>query len=683
MKNLLIVVLLFCHYTAYFQSIDAKKRADSLSRELKSPCTDEERIFLYYKLSDCYFPDDADKINYYSKLILSLAQKNKSSIGLGLYHISQCNFYFTKRELKKSFDSSKKAYTLLQKTKDTKSYLTAIICLARSYSSLEEFDSLKKLLEGNSKLFHQFGDSKLLGDFYRHYAACFHLNIDKRETLCFKKALYYYDLCNDEQGKVVLYYRIATNYKKIKLNSESLKYLNLALDLNPGDYFKHILELEKAKICNKIGSFKEAKELSKKVQLYLVKMNNEETDIYWMSRLAEAKSNHGLKKQEEAIEICKQILSSNAMKVTIINTLNTISLCYLELGRQKEAKSYMDQSTALIDAMKNSTGDLAREEYFKVKAAVEGAIGNYKTAWLFNQKYIEYVNKTADKSEKEQFEQHQIQFEVADKEIQIKKLKIADLKKDLLLRKQYNYLLFSAFIVIISIILFVAFYVSYRTIKIKNKTIQENVEKLEKSLKEKELLLKEIHHRVKNNFQLVTSLLNIQSREADSKDLDAFVEKIQNRIISMSLIHENLYQTERLDKVNFQEYVKNLIENIKKSFHFHTHKIITNIEIPNCNFDIQTAIPLGLIINELYCNILKYSFPNNEGTISIELIKLDESEYQLIVLDNGIGMTEVKKNNKGIGVELVYLLAEQLNGNVDLINDNGTKYIIKFKEIIG
>ncbi len=683
MKNYILVVFLFCQYTAYFQSNEIKRKIDSLELVLKESRSVEQKIRSYYELSNCYYTDDAEKMKYYTELLSKLSQKHKSPIGWALYHINMSNYYYLKRDPKKAVNNSKKAIEILKKTKEIKYYLTAVICVARSYNSFGDDKSLKKLLDSHYKLFSQFGDSKLLGDFYMCYGLSYNLGINKEETLNYKKALYYYDLCNEKDGKAWLYYRIARSYRRIKLAADAMEYLNKAVDLHPTNHVRHLIELEKAKVYNELGQFKEAKELIKSVQCYFDKAKLNDTDIYFMIKLADGRSDFGLKNYKSAIQKCNQILDKNAKSVTTINALNTISLSYHELGQNVKAKHYIEKAGQLINDKSDTVGEVSIEDYYRIRSRIEKALGNFKRAWYYNQIYFDYIDKNSKKFEKEQYEQNQIKFEVAEKENQIRKLKIADLQKNLLIQKQRNYILITVFILIIATIAFVTFIVFYRTIMAKNKIIEENVSKLEKLLNEKELLLKEIHHRVKNNFQLVTSLLSIQSREVNSKDIKEFVEKGQSRIISMALIHENLYQTDKLDKVNFQEYVENLVDNIKSSFQFENSKINTKIKTIGSNFDIQTSIPLGLIINELYCNILKYAFPNQEGNIAIELIKKGETDYQLTISDDGVGIDKTEKNNKSIGLELVYMLVEQLNGTIELLKDNGTKYSINFKEIVG
>ena len=219
-------------------------------------------------------------------------------------------------------------------------------------------------------------------------------------------------------------------------------------------------------------------------------------------------------------------------------------------------------------------------------------------------------------------------------------------------------------------------------ITIKNTEIETSQELLKKSLKEKELLLKEIHHRVKNNLQLIMSLLNIQARQGEYSDINDFIEKGQSRIASMALIHQNLYQRENLDKVNFQDYLENLVENLKNTFNDNDSKVVFELKAKDSFFDIETSIPLGLIINELICNALKHAFPNDlEGKIVIALEPKEEHRFELILNDNGIGITNAPKSKKSLGLELVNLLVAQLKGTINIENTFGTSYKINFQEI--
>ncbi len=200
------------------------------------------------------------------------------------------------------------------------------------------------------------------------------------------------------------------------------------------------------------------------------------------------------------------------------------------------------------------------------------------------------------------------------------------------------------------------------------------------SLKEKEVLLKEIHHRVKNNMQIISSLLNLQSFYIDDKESFEVFKESQNRIKSMALIHEKLYQSKDLTEIDFAEYISNLVFNLFKSYSVNSKIIKRSINVEDALFDIDTSIPCGLIINELVSNSLKYAFPDGQrGEIKIDL-RLDNGKSILTVSDNGIGLPEdVDFQNTGsLGLRLVKILVNQINGELHINKSEGTSFTIEF-----
>ena len=213
-------------------------------------------------------------------------------------------------------------------------------------------------------------------------------------------------------------------------------------------------------------------------------------------------------------------------------------------------------------------------------------------------------------------------------------------------------------------------------------TVRKQVEnKLKSSLKEKEVLLKEIHHRVKNNLQIISSLLRLQSGYIKDKQALEIFKDSQNRVRAMALIHENLYQTNNLEKIEFSEYIRKLTNNLIRCYNITNIKISSNIE--KLNLKIDTAIPCGLIINELISNSMKHAFTNSEeGEIYVEFITLQTGKYSLSVSDNGVGVREnidsLKKQS--LGLELVWNLVEQLEGTIVYNSKLGTSFRITFAE---
>ena len=239
----------------------------------------------------------------------------------------------------------------------------------------------------------------------------------------------------------------------------------------------------------------------------------------------------------------------------------------------------------------------------------------------------------------------------------------------------------------------IKFMVHYSTIKIdKNLGISAILEditnqvkaenELKESLKEKEILLKEIHHRVKNNLQIISSLLNLQSSYVKNKyDLEIF-EESRNRVKSMAMVHEKLYQSDDMARINFKDYIISLGSELFASYKVEPI-IKLNIQVQEVMLDINNAIPCGLILNELITNSIKHAFPNSmEGTISIEMITFDNI-IEIMVSDDGVGIPENIdfSKTKTLGLQIVNNLVRQLDGSIGLDRSNGTAFKITFKKL--
>ena len=208
-------------------------------------------------------------------------------------------------------------------------------------------------------------------------------------------------------------------------------------------------------------------------------------------------------------------------------------------------------------------------------------------------------------------------------------------------------------------------------------------EQLRTSLGEKEILLKEIHHRVKNNLQIIYSLLSLQSEHVqDELILDMFRDS-KHRVRSMALIHEKLYRSQDLARIDFGEYVNALTTDLLNSYTLGFSAPNLKTRVDGVHLSVDTAVPCGLMVNELVTNCLKYAFPNGqEGEINIELQKNGGEEFTLIVGDNGIGLPKEFdfRNTDSLGLQLVNSLAAQLGGAVELDRTNGTTFTITFMD---
>jgi PAS domain S-box-containing protein len=205
-------------------------------------------------------------------------------------------------------------------------------------------------------------------------------------------------------------------------------------------------------------------------------------------------------------------------------------------------------------------------------------------------------------------------------------------------------------------------------------------EQLTASLQEKEVLLKEIHHRVKNNLQVICSLLDLQSDYIEDEQTLQMFKDSRARVRSMALIHERLYQAQDLTRINFAEYVRSLTNSLFHSYGTQAVGVTLKVNVEDVLLDIDRAIPCGLIINELVSNALKYGFPDGqEGEICIELFSASD-EFTLVVRDNGVGFPQDLdfRKTKTLGLKLVTTLAKQLRGAIELQRNGGTEFKLRF-----
>ena len=219
---------------------------------------------------------------------------------------------------------------------------------------------------------------------------------------------------------------------------------------------------------------------------------------------------------------------------------------------------------------------------------------------------------------------------------------------------------------------------------IRDRSREKEIEELiQRNAEQKEVLLREIHHRVKNNLAIVISLLSFQLNSTKNEELIHMIMDIQMRIRSMALIHEHLYRSENLDRIPLATYIDSLTYMITTAFSGHRVELFKQLE--PLDVSIETALPIGLIINELLTNAFKYAFPDGvQGKIRIVLKKQEDEMCSLVVEDNGVGLpaSSSMDSEKSLGLYIVRLLVEQLDGTVDIVRNNGTSFRILFRNLI-
>lgn len=242
--------------------------------------------------------------------------------------------------------------------------------------------------------------------------------------------------------------------------------------------------------------------------------------------------------------------------------------------------------------------------------------------------------------------------------------------------------------------------------------VQERTSELLATLQEKELLLKEIHHRVKNNLQMISSLLNLQIPYIKDEESIEFFKESQNRVKSIAMLHEKIYQSKNLHKIDFTDYISNIVTNLFQTYDVDQDRIEYNPNLDDIKLNIETSIPCGLILTELVTNSIKHAFPatygrgpangtfadpaneirgpknkfsgsdGKKGKIWVKLHS-ENGKFTLIIKDNGMGFPEGLdfKNTESLGLQLVNLLVDQLDGTLELNRKNGTEFEIEFEEL--
>jgi two-component sensor histidine kinase len=219
-------------------------------------------------------------------------------------------------------------------------------------------------------------------------------------------------------------------------------------------------------------------------------------------------------------------------------------------------------------------------------------------------------------------------------------------------------------------------------LSIKNKQIQDQNTQIEQSLKEKEALIKEIHHRVKNNLQIITSMLNLQIGKIEDEKTESIFFEAKQRINAIALTHQMLYQKATISNINLVEYIETLVRQIEASMSSAKIEIKTDLVATHNRLTIDGAVPLGLIINELLTNCYKHAFPSGKkGIITVSLRENSES-FTIKVSDNGVGLPEDfnQEESKTLGMELVFILVEQLDSKLTIEQENGTAFIFDIKK---
>jgi two-component sensor histidine kinase len=350
------------------------------------------------------------------------------------------------------------------------------------------------------------------------------------------------------------------------------------------------------------------------------------------------------------------------------HSYHDISRCYQGLHQFDSALVYA-----------NLAGDVAGvDPYYAnvwdIKAAIYDNMGDYKMAAGMYKRSIDWFREDFLYRNQDQLSGYEAKLNTKEKELAVTQEKKHALELEWMIGAVGGLLIIAAWA-------FVVQRKARHKLFLQNNLIQSQRSALEKSLGEKEILLKEIHHRVKNNLSVISSLLELQSSGINDEAARAAIAVGQNRIASIALIHQRLYQHENLADIELYGFIQDLSKQVSSIFKKPQTQIKIEIDVPETLLDIDTAVPLGLIMNELLTNSYKYAFENNNGQIKIDLQQPSPGEFLLTYADNGPGISEeinIKKSTS-LGLRLITRLSKQIGGKATYRYRNGSAFIINFK----
>ena len=650
-----------------------KFRVDSLVAALAGMKEDTIKVNLYFQIMDAYvYYKPAEGLSYQTAA-LDLATKTGWKIGVAKIKDRIGRLHWRMGNFSEALKYHNEALEVYQQTNDAYSRYI-LVEIAQDYVDDDKYAQAETYLLKSVKLCIANDDKRHLSSAYDILRYMYGVQGNMTEAT---KIGYAYLKVSEEIGdKMSIYYaaiQLGKNFKEIGNYPDALKYLKQSLQAIHGSGNK-LLEsyayLSVGDIYKTTGNIAEATNYYTNA----LQLANQSKDV---NLLADVEFSMGdlsavQGRYIDAITHYTQAVSgykSVSHKADLAKVYTEMGIAYTRLGKYTLATKSFNNAKALY---KELGVHLSMGQYYSGVALLDSAAGNWKGAYQHYRKYIAINDSSFSDETLKKAVASQMQYESDKKEANIK---AEQEKKDLLtqaeIKRQRN-ILYSAFAVLAVVLVF-----SLLLFRQRNKIAKEK-KRSDLLLMDKELLLKEIHHRVKNNLEVVSSLLALQSAQIDDPNTKEAMLAGQNRVHSIGIVHQKLYQGTNLGAIEMKDYFINLSESILDSFGAEK-RVTIECAMDQLDVDIDTAVPLGLIVNELLTNTLKYAFPAGQhGNVQIKLRKQADGVLHLEVSDNGIGKSGVTQGT-GFGGQLIALLTQQLGGSMREEVENGTSIYFEFK----
>lgn len=597
------------------------------------------------------------------------------------YLYSEAADYFSGDDLDVSLEFSKEGLQYSQEKGILGGMAANEASISWTYDIFQKYDSAIVHIQKSKKIYEELQDSIAIADCMTYEGALyfFSLKLD-RATEAYLESIEFLKLIDYPAGLSNVYVNLAIIYRQRGKYEDAIRIYEEAVELaadaktyksqangwhNMGLVYMDMKKYEIAEEC-----FLTAIHITDSVQDYQESL---------LTKIALGENELKIRDYEGARKTLLEALDSlpnypNLKKYSIAYTQILMSDLNFSEGDFEEARKWAQLSLETAEKTEKSEAVIRALERV---SELDRLSGDFEQAYLGQRK----ISKTKDLIMKQENEKYvhelleEYESEKKDVELRLQAIQLEQEQKD---KRTLLYLLAG-----IGLLGIVVLYFLYERVKTGKQLEKQNL-LIEKSLKEKSLLLKEIHHRVKNNLQVISSLLSIQSRHITDEKALAAVTESQQRVRSMALIHQNLYQEDDLTGINMGDYITRLSKNLFSSYKVSESRIKLETAVENLRLDIDTTIPIGLILNELISNALKYAFPEGREGILKVAMKIENEILYLIVEDDGVGIPETKDLTKeaSFGMKMVKTLSMKLKANMDVESKNGTKVILSINKYV-
>jgi len=603
-------------------------------------------------------------------------------------YVALADLFSAEKDVTKKINYYKKAVPLFRKSKSLEDLGKTLEAIAYFYDELDDSDQTQQYLEQALSVYKSIHYKEQQGVYF--LLAIVQKNLGNSEP-ALKYALIAESFALDANDQSMLLYHInnliAGTCHYLNDNNRALLYYQKALEVAKMHKDAHYIPLASINLATlKTGTkkFDEAVVALKSVEREYPLKDPYTTIRFYYVYLTSYVEMKQFDKAAFYYQKMREFLETAPPDFPLRDLMYQSVVTYLQATGQAE-KTYV-----LLDEFKqfsHKRNNFRMADIEMMYYLTDSALGNYKSAIVHLKRNKVISDSIFSLENRKQLSALQIKFETLKKDKSIKQLE----QRDRLHETQIKSDAVKVYILIGSIVILAIFsgllynrsrlkQRSNKKLEIKQQKINKQNELLKKLVSEKEWLLKEIHHRVKNNLQIVISLLNTQSAYLENEDALLAIQNSQHRMHAMSLIHQKLYQSDNLASIDMSWYIHQLVAYLKDSFDSGS-KITYQLETERVDLDVAQAVPLGLILNEAISNAIKYAFPNEKkGHINIALKNIKNDLFELTISDNGIGLPKDfnLENSQSLGMSLMSGLSQQVDGDFLYENNNGLSITVTF-----